>query len=57
MDRLAPMVLRDRVQVTRFFDGLELVPPGLVQLSKWRPDSEAESQAVAGLWAGLARKP
>lgn len=34
MDRLAPMVLRDRVQVTRFFDGLELVPPGLVQLSK-----------------------
>ncbi len=31
----APLVLRDHAQVTRFFDGLELVEPGMVQLFRW----------------------
>ena len=53
----APLVLRDRAQVTSFFDGLELVEPGVVQLSKWRPQSELESAAAAALWGGVARKP
>ncbi|MBV9446820.1 MAG: SAM-dependent methyltransferase [Streptosporangiaceae bacterium] len=53
----APLVLRDHAQVTRFFDGLELVEPGVVQLSKWRPQSDLESQAAAALWGGVARKP
>jgi hypothetical protein len=53
----APLVLRDHAQVTSFFDGLELVEPGVVQLSKWRPQSEAESEAAAALWGGVARKP
>ena len=53
----APLVLRDRAQVTSFFDGLELVEPGVVQLSKWRPRSEAESAEAAALWGGVARKP
>jgi hypothetical protein len=53
----APLVLRDRAQVTSFFDGLELVEPGVVQLSKWRPGSESESAAAAALWGGVARKP
>jgi hypothetical protein len=52
----APLVLRDHAQVTSFFDGLELVEPGVVQLSKWRPQSEAESEAAAALWGGVARK-
>lgn len=39
------------------FDGLELVEPGVVQLSKWRPDTELEAAAAAALWGGLARKP
>jgi hypothetical protein len=30
-------VLRDRAQVTRFFDGLELLPPGVVPVDAWRP--------------------
>jgi len=51
------LVLRDRAQVTGFFDGLELVDPGVVQLSKWRPQSEAEAAAAAALWGGVARKP
>ena len=53
----SPLVLRDRAQVTSFFDGLELVEPGVVQLSKWRPQSEFESAAAAALWGGVARKP
>jgi hypothetical protein len=53
----APIVLRDHAQVTSFFEGLELVEPGVVQLSKWRPRSEAESAEAAALWGGVARKP
>ena len=53
----APLVLRDRAEVTSFFEGLELVEPGVVQLSKWRPRSEVESAAAAALWGGVARKP
>jgi hypothetical protein len=53
----APIVLRDRAEVTSFFDGLELVEPGVVQLSKWRPRSEEEAAAAAALWGGVARKP
>lgn len=52
----APLVLRDHAQVVSFFDGLELVEPGVVQLSKWRPDSELEASAAAALWGGVARK-
>ncbi len=50
-------ICHDHAQVTSFFDGLELVEPGVVQLSKWRPRSELESAAAAALWGGVARKP
>ena len=49
--------LRSRAQVTGFFGGLELVPPGVVQISKWRPRSDLEAKAQAALWGGVARKP
>jgi len=32
-----PQTLRTREEVARFFDGLELVPPGLVYVHTWRP--------------------
>jgi len=50
------VTFRDRAAVARFFDGLDLVEPGLVQASKWRPASEAEAASPAALWAGVARK-
>jgi hypothetical protein len=50
------VTFRDRPAVARFFDGLELVEPGMVQASKWRPASEAEAASPAALWAGVARK-
>ena len=32
--------LRDREGTARFFQDLELIEPGMVSVSKWRPDSE-----------------
>jgi hypothetical protein len=51
-----PITLRARSDVVRFFDGLDLVPPGVVQTSKWRPVNETEAESPATLWAGVARK-
>jgi S-adenosyl methyltransferase len=50
-------VPRDRDEVSRFFRGLELIEPGVVQVSTWRPRTELESSAPAVLWGGAARKP
>ncbi len=49
--------LRDRGQVTAFFDGLDLVEPGVVPVSQWRPRSQGEAAAAGTLWGGVARKP
>jgi S-adenosyl methyltransferase len=51
------VTFRNRDAVAGFFSGLELVEPGLVQASKWRPSSEMEAASPAALWAGVARKP
>jgi S-adenosyl methyltransferase len=50
------VTMRDRTQVARFFDGLELVEPGLVRVPEWRPTSEREASSPAGLWGGVGRK-
>jgi O-methyltransferase involved in polyketide biosynthesis len=49
--------LRDHAGITRLFDGLELVEPGVVKASHWRPESDAEAATPTVLWAGVARKP
>ena len=51
------VTFRDHDAVAGFFAGLELVKPGLVQASKWRPSNEMEAASPAALWAGVARKP
>jgi hypothetical protein len=48
---------RDRAGVTRLFDGLELVEPGVIRAAEWRPDTDAEAASPAALWGGVARKP
>jgi hypothetical protein len=48
---------RDHAEVTRFFDGLDLVEPGLVPVQQWRPGSEMEAKARSAMWGGVARKP
>ncbi|MBO0804187.1 MAG: SAM-dependent methyltransferase [Nocardiopsaceae bacterium] len=50
--------VRSRAEVERFFEGLDLVEPGLVPHQDWRPDRKDEEMAgVIALWAGVARKP
>jgi len=51
-----PARLRDRAEVERLFDGLELVEPGVVPLPQWRPGSEFEARTPAAAWGGVARK-
>jgi SAM-dependent methyltransferase len=50
----APLVLRTRAEIGDLFDGLELVAPGLSQLSLWRPDGDLQSGR--GLFGGVGRK-
>jgi O-methyltransferase involved in polyketide biosynthesis len=47
---------RTREQVTALFAGLELLDPGVVPVSKWRPGNEIEAAAATALWGGVARK-
>ncbi|MEU3342041.1 SAM-dependent methyltransferase [Streptomyces sp. NPDC002144] len=42
--------------VARFFDGLELLEPGVVSCSRWRPEEGDEPVEVA-MYGGVARKP
>jgi S-adenosyl methyltransferase len=51
----ASLVTRTRAQVERFFDGLELVDPGLVEIQRWRPD-ERGSTLPGGFYGGVGRK-
>jgi O-methyltransferase involved in polyketide biosynthesis len=49
--------LRTRAEVEPYFDGLEMVEPGLVYVPEWRPDP-AEPAPAEPVWAvgGIARK-
>jgi hypothetical protein len=49
--------MRDRAAVTRFFDGLELLQPGVVQPQQWRPEPGILSPPQVTAWCGVARKP
>jgi hypothetical protein len=51
------VTFRSQQEVARFFNGLELVDPGLVNVPQWRPGSAAEANSPAALWGGVARKP
>lgn len=52
------MRLRTRSEIRGFFDGLELLEPGIVTCSQWRPDSDTprEDRPVMH-FGGMGRKP
>ncbi|MEU1151224.1 SAM-dependent methyltransferase [Streptomyces sp. NPDC005863] len=53
----ATLNLRARAEVERFFDGFELVEPGLAQVPFWRPDgTPPERSGEIGFYGGVARK-
>jgi trans-aconitate methyltransferase len=51
----ASLVTRTRTQVERFFDGLDLLDPGLVEIQLWRPDDH-RSTLPGGFYGGVGRK-
>jgi hypothetical protein len=53
-----PYHLRSPQQITAFFEGLELLEPGVVSTPLWRPEPSPSGPPVAlAVMCGLARKP
>jgi hypothetical protein len=46
---------RGRDQVALFFEGMDLVPPGLTRVEEWRPDP-ADHEGRSTVWGAVARK-
>ena len=47
---------RSRDQVERFFDGMDLVAPGLVRVEDWRPEPGTDETGESPLWGTVGRK-
>ena len=55
-----PVTLRSPEQIARFFDGLELLEPGVVSTPRWRPnvaDIEGGGPREVDQFCGVGRKP
>jgi len=48
---------RSSEEIARFFDGLELVDPGLVNVTLWRPDQPSDSPRRSLIYGGVGLKP
>jgi hypothetical protein len=54
----APFVVRTKDEIARFFSGFELLEPGIVYLSQWRPVTEYYAGGgTRWVYAGVGRKP
>ncbi|MGD0553957.1 MAG: SAM-dependent methyltransferase [Streptosporangiaceae bacterium] len=51
-----PVTFRPRERVEAFFDGLDILPPGLVQYQQWRPDEAEPYPGQTSAWCAVARK-
>jgi hypothetical protein len=51
----APVTPRTSSEVAAFFDGCELIEPGLVDVTRWRPERRTRSQGIQ-IAAGVGRK-
>ncbi|MFI6349208.1 SAM-dependent methyltransferase [Streptomyces sp. NPDC050560] len=51
-----PITARPRADLADFLTGLDILPPGIVSCSRWRPVAEENPPAVAQ-YAAVARKP
>jgi hypothetical protein len=48
---------RSKAEVTAFFDGLDLVEPGVIRVPEWRPDHPEDAAGKSTMWGGVAEKP
>jgi hypothetical protein len=52
-----PIYFRDHKEIAQFFDGYDLVDPGLVTLDVWRPDPQDPAPEATGwLYGAVGRK-
>jgi hypothetical protein len=51
-----PYYVRSTEDIRGFFDGLELVEPGIARVTEWRPDSDGPAEPVDA-YCGVGRKP
>ncbi|MFI1188755.1 SAM-dependent methyltransferase [Streptomyces californicus] len=51
------LALRTREEFARFFEGLDVVAPGLVKAPEWYNDTAAPTQEHSGIYVGVARLP
>ncbi len=50
------LTTRSREQVARFFEGTDLVKPGLVPAEEWHPEPGTDGTGKSSLWCGAGRK-
>jgi ubiquinone/menaquinone biosynthesis C-methylase UbiE len=52
-----PYVLRSPEQIALFFEGLDILEPGVVSVSRWRPGAADGAVLAVDAYGGVARKP
>jgi hypothetical protein len=50
------VIYRSREQVARFFEGTDLVAPGLVRIEEWRPEPGTDRTGKSSGWCAVGRK-
>ncbi len=54
----SPLITRSRSEIKQFFEGFDLVEPGVVPIPRWRPEDmpETEDPLLLSGYAGVGRK-
>jgi hypothetical protein len=52
-----PYAMRTPEEIRAYFDGLEFVEPGLIDVTRWHPDPDAGEVPILHNLVGVARKP
>ncbi|MFW6695104.1 SAM-dependent methyltransferase [Streptomyces sp. MAR4 CNX-425] len=57
-DATAPLIHRSHAGVARFFEGFEVLDPGVTRVNEWRPDGDLDRRRPGGEWfyVGMGRK-
>jgi hypothetical protein len=55
----APLVHRGHTEISRLFEGFEVLDPGVTEVADWRPESELDANRIGSEWwyVGVGRKP
>ncbi|MGX2992771.1 SAM-dependent methyltransferase [Streptomyces sp. JNUCC 64] len=52
-----PYYVRSPEEITAYFDGLELLGPGIVPVTRWHPDPDRDEDPEIDAYGGVGRKP